>query len=291
MSKQMMLVTGPHGFVGSRIVQAYRETYEVRTLDRAILRADFETQAAKEALTRAVVALHPDVIVHTAAISDIGTCERNPADSRQANLLMPCALALAAKAAGSRLLAFSTDQVYTGCQTPGAYTEDEPLPLPTNIYARHKLEMEKRMLDILPQSILLRATWMYDMPVYGEANRGNFLMNALRSAMTGEAMAVSWKQMRGITYVRQVAELIGPMAKAPGGVYNYGSENSLNMGDTARTMIAALGLAHRADELVRALDGEARHNLWMDCAKARAAGVCFDSTAEGIARCVRDYSL
>ena len=33
---------------------------------------------------------------------------------------------------------------------------------PGNIYAAHKLEMEKRVLDILPSAVMLRAEWMYD---------------------------------------------------------------------------------------------------------------------------------
>ena len=39
------------------------------------------------------------------------------------------------------------------------------------------------------------------------------------------------------------------------------------------------------------LTDQQRRNLWMDCARIRQHGICFDTTAEGFARCVADYGL
>ena len=146
------------------------------------------------------------------------------------------------------------------------------------------------MLDILPQAVMLRATWMYDMPQYGQPNRGNFLVNVLRSALRGERQAYSRREFRGITYVRQVAKFMEQAARLPGGVYNYGSENSLSMYDTALALLRALGLEDRAEALLSGTEQQ-RRNLWMDCARIRQHGICFDTTAEGFARCVADYGL
>jgi dTDP-4-dehydrorhamnose reductase len=87
---------------------------------------------------------------------------------------------------------------------------------------------------------------MYDMPVYGgdggHVNRGNFLVNTLGAVLHGRPLCFSSGQYRGITYVRQVVRLLDAAASLPGGVYNYGSENSLNMLETAKALLDALGL-------------------------------------------------
>ena len=56
----------------------------------------------------------PDVIVHKAALSDTGYSEKHPDESYRANVLLPCWMAAAAQKSGAKLVAFSSDQVYTG---------------------------------------------------------------------------------------------------------------------------------------------------------------------------------
>ncbi len=264
------LLTGAHGFVGSRI-RAHMPVVDAPSLRHASL----------EDVQRLIDQVQPDVIIHTAAISDIGTCEKNPDASYHANVLIPEYLARAAKDA--KLLMFSTDQVYSGCAFSGPYPEDDVAP--ANLYARHKLEMEKRVLDLSPDAVMLRATWMYDMPMYGAINRGNFLVNMLKAASTGAPMSFSSNQYRGVTWVREVARLIEEAIRLPGGVYNFGSENDLSMLDTALFLRDQLKLK------VEIRDSEPRHNLWMDCTKLSRQGIAFCSTTEGLADCIAHYSL
>lgn len=266
-----VLLTGAGGFVGSRIAAL------APCLPCPPLRAFTDSQV-KQLVEEAA----PDLIIHTAAISDIGACEKDPEASYRANVLLPLALA---KAAGpAKLLVFSTDQVYSGMQIPGPFREDDT-PVPANTYARHKVEMERRVLETAPGAVLLRATWMYDFPLYHHANRGNFLMNVLKAALSGETLAFSDTEYRGLTYVRQVAEFTLKAASLPGGIYNFGSENSLTMLDTARALLEAFHIKGNLAE------GSGSRNLWMDGAKLAAQGLAFDSTAEGFARCARDYGF
>lgn len=265
-----ILLTGAGGFVGQRI-KALLPVLEAPSLRNTV----------QEDICRIIDQIEPDVVIHTAAISDIGACERDPEASWHANVQIPVFLAKAAPTA--KLLMFSTDQVYSGAPDDGPYAEENVRP--ANTYARHKLEMERRVLDISPSAVMLRATWMYDMPVFGAKNRGNFLMNVLRAAASGEEMHFSSKQYRGVTYAREVALRVAESLGLPGGVYNFGSENEMSMYDTARFLINELKLN------VSLQDAESRHNLWMDCAKLRSHGVDFMPTREALQACVRDYSL
>ncbi len=262
-----ILVTGPKGFVGARIMSELQGAIPAHSL----------RGADEDAVRRLVDTAEPDLIIHTAAISDIPTCEKNVEASYHANVKIPMWLV----STGVKCVIFSTDQVYSGCDEEGPYVEETVKP--ANVYAHHKLEMEEKTLEINPDTVLLRATWMYDMPMYGHINRGNFFMNMLRSSEIG----FSASQHRAVTYVRQVAEQMRNAARLPGGVYNYGSENELTMLETACWLKDRLGLQ------IDLRDAGQRHNLWMDCTKARRYGVVFDKTIEGLKRCivVRSYTF
>ena len=181
-------------------------------------------------------------------------------------------------------MGFSSDQVYAGVQQPGSLPETMELS-PANVYGRQKLEMEQRMLDACPDTVLLRATWMYDLPSYGLPIRGNLPLNLLRAAQRGESVRFSVQDFRGITYVRQAVALLEPALTLPGGVYNFGSENAENMVLTARQFAETLGI------MVDIQEADWARNLAMDCSKLRAQGIVFDTTQAGLTRCLRDYGL
>jgi dTDP-4-dehydrorhamnose reductase len=143
----MILVTGANGFVGHKIMELLPNVVASPSL----------RNVTEEEVKRIVEEQDIDVIIHTAAISDIGACIAHPEDSYIANVQLPVYLAKAAK--NRKLIVFSSDQVYSGSDEEGPYSED--MVKPDNIYAVHKLEMEQRVLDIAPDAVMLRAEWMY----------------------------------------------------------------------------------------------------------------------------------
>ena len=274
-----ILLTGAGGFVGSRICQQWQGKYELCTLPRGFLRT------ADEASVRQVIQFeHPDIILHMAAISDTGYCTQHPAEAYRANVELPVWLAKAARQVGAKLVAFSSDQIYAGVKQTGPLPETLDVH-PANVYGQYKLEAEKRVLALCPDSVHLRAAWMYDLPGYGLPIRGNLPLNLLRAAQRGESVRFSVWDFRGITYVRQAVALLEAALTLPGGVYNFGSENAENMVLTARQFAETLGIT------VDIQEADWARNLAMDCSKLRAQGIVFDTTQAGLTRCLRDYGL
>ena len=180
-----ILVTGAGGFVGARILDQWRGRYELCTFPHGF------SAVSDEAAVRALISREkPDVIVHTAALSNTAYCASHPEESLRANVLLPEWIAKAAAETGAKLLAFSSDQVYAGCKRSGPLSETLSLS-PANVYGCHKLEAEQRVLAITPGAILLRAAWMYDFPGYRLPIRGNLPLNLLSAAKTGTALHFS----------------------------------------------------------------------------------------------------
>ena len=260
----MILVTGATGFVGQTLMQMCRDTVACPSL----------RNASEEEVRRTVEEIGADVIIHTAAISDTGVCQANPEASYLANVQLPIFLA---KAAGkAKLICFSSDQVYGGAEGDGPYTEDEARA--GNVYAQHKLEMEQRVLDIAPDSVMLRAEWMYGHYL----KKPNYFMNITN---TSSPVAFSSRQYRGLTYVKEVAENMDAVMRLPGGIYNFGSETECSMYEITKAFLALLG----KDTVLE--DAPPRHNLWMNCEKAKRFGVAFSRVEDGLKRCAEDCRL
>ena len=199
-----VLITGAGGFVGSRVLQQWQGKYELCAFPKGFLCTATETEVLAQTRAR-----DPDVILHTAALSDTGYCAQHPAEAYRANVELPVWLARAAQQTKAKLVAFSSDQVYAGTKQQGPLSEVLDLH-PANIYGQYKLEAEQRVLELCPDSAHLRASWMYDLPGYGLPIRGNLPLNLLRAALKGEAVRFSRNDFRGVTYVRQVIENLEP---------------------------------------------------------------------------------
>ena len=274
-----VLITGAGGFVGSRVLQQWQGKYELCAFPKGFLCTATETEVLTQTRAR-----DPDVILHTAALSDTGYCAQHPAEAYRANVELPVWLARAVQQTKAKLVAFSSDQVYAGTKQQGPLSEALDLH-PTNIYGQYKLEAEQRVLELCPDSVHLRASWMYDLPGYGLPIRGNLPLNLLRAALKGEAVRFSRNDFRGVTYVRQVIENLEPAMDLPGGVYNFGSGNAEDMVCTARQFAKALGIT------VKITEESWERNLVMDAAKLERSGIRFAATQQGIRCCLQDYGL
>ena len=262
----MILVTGASGFVGGKILRMRSDAVASPSL----------RGMGEDDIRRMLLGFDVDAVIHTAAIADTKVCQENPQESYIANVEIPVHLARAVKNTGIKLICFSSDQVYTGAMVDGPFSED--MAKPANVYATHKLEMEKRVLDIIPDAVMLRAQWMYDW----YTKKGNYFMNILNAT---DRVAFSSQQYRGLTYVKEVAENMQKVILLSGGAYNFGSETTKSMYEITKEFAALIG------KNIAVEDCAPRHNLWTDCTKAKKYGVTFKSVEDGLKDCARDYNL
>lgn len=235
MAMKKLLITGTSGFVGSRIATHLAGKFDII----APTHQDLEITSTQGCMSF-IGKNRPDIILHLAAISDTGYCENHPQESMLVNVAGVENLAAAAQAYNTKMVFFSSDQVYNGCTELGLLTEDTPLT-PENHYGRHKLLAEQRALEICDSCVALRATWMYDNPRPGMRNHNNFVINFQKAISEGSTLRFATREFRGITWVGEIAQNIIHTFNLPGGVYNFGAENTLNTYQTACEYARILG--------------------------------------------------
>ena len=229
-----VLVTGGSGFLGSRVVKYFEKTYEVY--------APFHQQmdiTDTTSVDSVMETFKPDVVIHCAAMADVGQCQREPEASWAKNVDGSVNVTRAAGKVGAKCLLCSSDQVY--------------FMTPTNLYAKEKLTAEQEGLQVNPDSVFLRLSWMYDPALTSTSQHSDFFTNLLPKLFTEEEVAYAIYDRRGITDVNEVIRNMEKAISLPGGAYDFGAPNDKSMYETVVALFSGLGLdVNRVKENVEA---------------------------------------
>ena len=280
-----LLVTGGSGFLGRR-AKAHFAALGWEVLAPGHGQLDITDAAALRAWFREAA---PEAVVHTAAVSDTGRCQREPQWSEKINVDGAVNLARACREFGTKLVLCSSDQVYFGSSLPGPHREDGPLT-PANVYGCQKLRAEKECLAVLPDTVCLRLSWMYTKK-HLPGDHGDFLTGMKASLEEGSApLRFPVFDRRGLTDVEDVVRRLPQALELPGGVWNFGSENSLSTYALVKAVLETLGM----DSALARLEPDtesfstAPRDLTMDLTALRTAGISFPGTKEALLRAMEE---
>ena len=279
-----LLVTGASGFLGRRTA-AYLEQLGHRVLTPSHRELDITDMASVRAWFREN---QPETVIHTAAISDTGLCQQKPAWSERINVDGCVNLADCCRDIGAKLVMCSSDQVYSGSALPGPHREDEVLKS-NNVYGCQKLLAEQHCLEILPETVCLRLSWMYSADT-SPGEHGHFL-STLKAALEDETKPLTWPthDRRGLTDAETVIRNLPAAWNLPGGVWNFGAENNANTYATVKKLLAQL---HMTAALARLQPNEAAfadnpRDISMDLTQLRSAGITFPATLDGLIQAMK----
>lgn len=228
-----ILVTGSEGFLGRYAVAAVEAAgHEVVTTSRT------GGDAAVDLLAPGMVAavaegLRPDLVVHLAAMSRMGACERDQEAAARTNTWLAEELA---RRFGARLLAASTDLVFDGRAAP--YAEDAT-PSPLSVYGATKAEGEER--------VRLHGGRIARLPLlFGADDRGRGATAALRAASAaGTPMGLFTNEYRTPLHAADAAAALVAAVVDPDGpnVFHLPGPERVSRWELARRFGAACGSA------------------------------------------------
>jgi dTDP-4-dehydrorhamnose reductase len=151
-----ILITGGKGMLG--------RTLEKEFSDHEIIVADLPDWdiTDDDAIVEKICNASPDVVIHCAAMTKVDDCESNKETAFKINEDGSRNIALACKICGARLIAISTDYVFSGNppQEPWAWGEGD-MTMPATVYGQSKLAGERMITMLLPNPVIVRIAWLY----------------------------------------------------------------------------------------------------------------------------------
>lgn len=227
----VVLVTGAGGQLGQELVRLPRQPkVQVVGLDRH--RLDVTDPAA---CNRAVAAVRPDAVIHTAAYTQVDRAESEPEAARRINEDGARNIAEAAESAGARLVYVSTDYVFDG-NGKRPYREDDPTE-PRTVYGRTKRAGELAALAACTRAYVVRTSWVYG--AYG----ANFVRTMLQLAEAGKPLQVVDDQVGSPTWTHDLAQLLMRLVRSERyGIYHAAGGGSCSWYHFARSIFEICGL-------------------------------------------------
>lgn len=230
------LITGSNGLLGQKLVAALRNDPGVelvatsRGADRTpaplgerYRSLDITDAAAVDAVFDAV---RPEVVVHTAAMTNVDACEQDPAACRLQNVTATGHLVNAAKRHGSHFIHLSTDFIFDGLNGP--YREEDA-PAPLSIYGQSKLDSE----TLVRGSGLAKWAIARTIIVYGIAeglSRSNVVLWAKGALEKGQPIKVVDDQWRMPTLAEDLADGCIRIAKRGAtGIYHLSGPDGMSI--------------------------------------------------------------
>ena len=196
-----VIVTGAAGLVGRATVSTFAaKGDEVIGFTRHELDIS-DASAVHETLT----AEAPDVVVNCAAWTDVDGCESDEGRAERVNALGPERLALACRAANALLITISTDYVFDG-EKEGFYTQRDQ-PNPQSVYARSKLEGERRAQRAWARTMVVRSAYIFGM------NGRNFLATLVDNLRAGKHLKAIDDCFGTPTYAPHLAERLYQLSR------------------------------------------------------------------------------
>ncbi|MEO1053568.1 MAG: SDR family oxidoreductase [Bacteroidota bacterium] len=235
-----LLITGANGLLGQKLVQlALQHSHvEVIATGRGESRLPEYTKgytyhtmdiADATSVNSAVAKYQPDVLVNTAAMTNVDQCEQDHEGCWQANVESVKHLIAACEAHGVFLLHVSTDFIFDGSEGP---LDEEAVPNPVNYYGESKLEAERLVQQCNTNWAIARTVLVYG--IAHNMSRSNIILWVKDSLEKGKHIKVVNDQWRTPTLAEDLAQgcfLIGDQRAT--GIFNISGKDFLTPYDMA----------------------------------------------------------
>lgn len=242
-----ILVTGANGLLGQKLVERLQKEDEVDLI--ATARSPLTVQLArgtytpldisrKEEVHEVLRETHPDVVVNTAAMTQVDQCESDRDTCILQNVTAVEYLVEACNAYNIHLIHISTDFIFDGSAGPLA---EDAEPNPVNFYGESKLRAELLIRERSRSWCILRTVLVYG--ITRDMSRSNIVLWVKDSLEKGKNIQVVNDQWRTPTLAEDLAEGCYLAAvKRASGVFHISGKDLLTPYEIALETASVFGL-------------------------------------------------
>ncbi len=287
-----LLIAGWQGQIAQALIEAAPRRADVEAC--AVGRPALDICTVKS-IERAMADVRPDVVINTAAYTDVDRAETEPARAMALNEEGARLLAVSAAKRGVPIIQLSTDYVF-GDTSPAPYVETDATR-PTTAYGRSKLAGEAAVAGASRRHVILRTAWVYS--PFGR----NFVTTLLADARAGKPLGMVADRYGSPTYAPHLADVILAIAStitvAGEGGSRWGVFHAAGSGRASWYEIACEALrltpdlAPRVAEVVPITAADyptavpRPHHAELDCTRLeREFGLRLPHWRDGVAACV-----
>jgi dTDP-4-dehydrorhamnose reductase len=208
--KKRVLITGSNGLLGQKLTDIYAQIPEIAYMatgvgpNRHPLKEGYEYREmdiTNPTIVMEVVGdLKPDCIIHTAAMTNVDTCELDHTGCDVLNVDAVDHLVEAANAVSAHFIHISTDFIFDG--KAGPYGEDDA-PNPLSYYGHSKLKSEEIVQKKAVKWAILRTVLVYGL--VQDMSRSNIVLWAKSALEKGQEIKVVDDQYRTPTLAEDLA--------------------------------------------------------------------------------------
>ena len=289
-----ILVTGASGLLGLNLCLEKVKEHDIYGIVHqtqlvnvpfTLIRQDLTN---KKILSKIFNQSKPELVLNCAAMANVDQCEKYPAAAAKINTEVPGYLA---KSCAERAIPFvhiSTDAVFDG--EKGNYKETD-VPNPLSIYAKTKLEGEKRVLDANPSALIARVNF-FGFSVTGRRSLAEFfLRNLISNKRVYGFIDILFSPM----YVNDLIDTLFKMVKNKlTGIYHVVSSNHLSKYDFGMLISERFNLDGSIITPESYLKGnliaKRSPNLFLDVRKLLSTGIEVPNVALAVDHFYSDYA-
>lgn len=229
-----ILITGSKGQLGNemRVISARYPAYSFVFTD-----VDELDITNSDALRLFFAEERPDFVVNCAAYTAVDKAEDDVEMCYKINRNAVRNLGAVTGSVNAKIIHVSTDYVFDGTSHI-PYTEDMPVS-PATVYGKSKLAGEQTLMDVCPQSVVIRTSWLYSS--FGN----NFVKTMMKLGNERETLGVIYDQVGSPTYAADLAMAIMKVIDAENfvpGIYHFSDEGVCSWYDFTKAIHAIAGI-------------------------------------------------
>jgi len=220
-----VVITGGHGQLATDLALTFDAA------DTLVLSREDLDISRPEAVDSIMLRYRPEIVINTAAWTDVDGCESNETKARSINSWGPKNVVASAQKCGARVVQISTDYVFDGLLDRPYVERDRTNP--QSIYGQTKLEGELAMRE---QDLIVRTSWLCGL------HGSNILKTIVNLALSETPMVFVDDQIGHPSFTRDIAVTIRDLVHVQAhGIFHVTNHGAVSWFEFAQTILEHMG--------------------------------------------------